>query len=722
MTGTAAISWLPGRRVRVPTILQQEAAECGAACLAMVLAAHGRWISLAAAREQCGVSRDGVKASNILRAARNAGMMAKGLRVETEGLTGIACPFIAFWSFNHFVVVERYQPKSARVRAWINDPASGPRTVGVAEFEEAFTGVVLTFEPHSDFAPEGRRDRFATLIGDRMKGFEHGFTIAFLAGVLLVVPGIVAAGAVRVFIDRVLLAGTTSWLPVLAGGLVVLALFRALITYLQQSALARTQAGLSIAASTVQMWRLLHLALGFFSQRFAGDIANRFTLVDQLAGVLTGGLAPAAIALVAIGAFGGALFGLDPVLGAIASISALLALGALVLIARASADSGRRLVKDDARLQAATVQCVSMASELKAHGMERPWLARWMGYHAKLIDAEQRSRKITIGLSQFSALIMTLAGTAVLVAGGWRVMDGTISVGILLAFQTIMGSFATPVLSLVGVGGQFQQVRGIAERLDDIATYRTLLDGTRDVSAVVEVGLEVQSVGFAYGPFEPPVIQDFSLDIKPGERIALVGVTGSGKSTAGRLIAGLIEPTQGTITLGGIPLASWPRARLRTMIAYLDQDASLFEGTVRDNIALWDDSISEKSIARAAHDARAHGFITARERGYDFRITETGANLSGGERQRIALSRALTGNPLLLVLDEATSALEPAVEKEVMDAVRRRGSACIMIAHRLASVRDCDSILVMENGRVIERGTHRELTSRNGAYARLVEL
>jgi NHLM bacteriocin system ABC transporter peptidase/ATP-binding protein len=701
--------------------MQQEAAECGAACLGMVLAAHGRWTTLAEMREACGVSRDGVKASNILTAARRSGMLAKGLRVELDGLAKLVCPFIAFWHFNHFVVVEQYRPGSKQGRAWINDPATGPRLVSAAEFEEAFTGVVLTFEPLPEFERQGRRDRLAVLIGSRLRGFGRAFALSVIAGLLLVVPGIVAAGATRIFIDRILLEGAHAWLPALAAGVAFLALFKAGMTYLQQVTLARAQAGLSIATATDQMWRLLHLALGFFSQRFAGDIANRFALIDQMSGLLTTALAPAAIALISIGAFGGALFGLDPVLGAIASVSALLALGALVLLARTNADSGRRLIKDEARLQAATVQGISIAGELKAHGIERPWLARWMGYHAKVIDAEQRARVLTIWLNQVAGLIMALGATAILVVGGFRVVDGVISIGILLAFQTLMGSFSGPLLSLVGVGGQFQQFRGIAERLDDIATYRTFTDGASDVTEVRQTGLQLRNVGFAYGPFEDAVLTDFSLDIAPGSRIAIVGRTGSGKSTVGRLIAGLLEPTQGTITFGGVPMADWPRAQLREMIAYLDQEPGLFEGTVRDNIALWDPSIGEDRIAGATRDAQAHGFITARERGYDHRISEGGGNLSGGERQRITLSRALVGDPLVMVLDEATSALDPVIEKEVMDAVRRRGCTCVMIAHRIASVRDCDLIVVMENGRMVETGTHEELLDRSGIYSALVE-
>jgi NHLM bacteriocin system ABC transporter peptidase/ATP-binding protein len=704
----------------VPTVLQLETAECGAACLAMVLAAHGRWTPLAELREACGVGRDGVKASNILVAAREAGLLAKGLRVELGDLAAIACPFVAFWNFNHFVVVEQYRAAGRR-RAWINDPNGGPRAVGGEEFAEAFTGVVLTFERRPDFRPRAAVGRLADLVTERLRGFGAGLRAAFVAGLLLVVPGLVAAGAARVFIDGVVVEGSSDWLWKLAGGLAALALLRGALAHAQRSTLARAQTGLSIAASREQMWRMLHLDLGFFLQRFAGDIASRFSLVDRLAGVLTGGIAPGAVALVSIAVFCGALFGLDAPLASIALAAAALALAVLAMTARAASDASRRLTRDEARLQAATTHGLSVAEELKAQGAERAWLARWMGRQARLVDAQQRAGAVSVLQSQAPALVMALAGTAVLIVGGWRVIRGDITIGVLLAFQTVMASFATPVLSLVGLGGQLRQARAVTERLDDIVNYRGVAERAESVAAQRELGLSVRNVSFAYGPFEPTVIEDVSFDCAPGARVAIVGATASGKSTLGRLAAGMLEPTAGEVRLGGAPLAEWPRGRLRAAISYLQQEPGLFEGAARDNITLWDASIGMDRVTAAARDARAHDFIMSRESGYDFRLAEHGGNASGGERQCLALARALVGEPLLLVLDEATSALDPVNEKSVMEAVRRRGVACIVIAHRLSTVRDCDLILVMRQGCVVEQGTHAELMALDGLYCRLVE-
>lgn len=722
MSAARTISLRPGRRVRVPTTLQQEAAECGAACLAMILAAHGRWITLAELRELCGVGRDGVKASNILRAARTLGLLAKGLQVEPEQLVELPAPFIVFWNLNHFVVVERF-PRSRNGRVWINDPASGPRAVTRAEFDDAFTGVALSFETRPEFERKGHRETVFGLLRDRLRGYSRGLVMAIMAGLLVVVPSVVAAGFTRVFIDNVLIANDRDWLKPLIGTLLAIAALRGLLTYLQQMSLVRTQTALTTSAAAQQMWRILHLSLGFFTQRFAGDVANRFGLVDRLGGIVAGTLAPAVVALVSVGAYGGALVALNPTLGLVALGAAAAAVAVTVGAARILEDTGLRSVKEESRWQAATIQGIGIAEDIKANGTERLFMARWMGFHAKVVDAEQRSRKMSVVVGQASSLIMALATVAVLVIGGRQVMNGTTTIGVLLAFQTLFGSFSGPVLSLVGIGNQLQQVRGITERLDDIAFYRA--DGERaareSVAGVEAPVLDLQEVSFGYSPLEAPFIRGLSLTVRPGTRIALVGATGSGKSTIGRLMAGLVEPRGGTVSLGGVALFEWPTTRLRKTIAYLDQDASLFAGTIRDNIALWDASLSEDRIVAAARDVGAHEFVAARERGYDTLVAEGGGNLSGGERQRIALARAFAIAPNFMVLDEATSALDPPVEARVMNAVRRHGCACIVITHRLTTIRDSDLILLLENGAVVESGRHDELMVASPRYRELVQ-
>ena len=714
-------------RRRVPTVLQQEAVECGAACLAMVLAYHGRWIALENLREMCDVGRDGTKASNVVKAARKLGLVAKGVKREVETLTNLAMPVIVFWNFNHFIVVEGMDLSTAEGRIWINDPVSGHRVLTRREFSDAFTGVVLAFEPGPDFVRAGSRSSLATILRRSVHGYRLPLSAAILAGVLLLIPGVVAASFGRIFIDGVLIDGHAQWLEPLLIAMLVMAGLRAILQFLQQTTLARTQIAMATTLTSRQMWTVLHLPLAFFTQRYAGDIANRFSMVDRLAGLMSSGLIPALIGVVSLVGYGAVLFFLDPVLGLVTAGAAILALTVLSASARGMENANRRMVSDEARLQSVTVQGISMADDFRASGTEGMFIARWAGAQARVLDAEQKSTLRTNVLSETSSLVVALGGVLVVIVGGLRVMDGAITIGILLAFQMLMGSFSGPVLSLVGVGGQMQQLRGLTERLDDIARYGQTRaaapppDPEAEIPQTGALQLRVDDLTFGYQALEAPFISHLSLTVEPGTRIALVGGSGSGKSTLGKLMVGLIQPLDGRILLGGVDIRNWPQPDLRRAVAYVDQSVGLFEGTVRDNLSLWDTTLPDERLVAAARDARAHDFITLRPGGYGAQLAEGGGNMSGGERQRLAVARALAINPAVLVLDEATSALDPEIELAIMDAVRRKGCACIIIAHRLSTIRDCDAIVVLDRGTVAEMGTHAELMARNGRYRQLVE-
>lgn len=713
------------RRVRVPTIMQNEAVECGAACLAMVLAHYRRWVSLEELRELCGVSRDGTKSADVLRAARKLGLIAKGFKRETEGLADLPFPMILFWNFNHFVVLESISADGA----WINDPATGPRRVTAAAFDAAFTGVALAFEPGEDFRTGGERPGLFRVVADNLQGVRPGVLFALFAGVGLLIPGIFVVGAYRIFTDDILIGGNRSWLGPLLAGLVAAAVITGFLTWLQRQAQARTETALGAMLSVGYFRTILDLPLAFFGVRYAGDIANRLTQADRMASLLAGSLTSALIGLLPIFGFGLMLAVIDPVLAAIMIGIAVAALAILSFAARGLEDENRRSMNDEARLYGLTMQGLSMRDDFRAGGMEGLFMARWQGAQARVLSAEQRTTLSASLVSEAAGLLLGLAGVILLIVGGLRVMDGLLSIGLLLAAQAIVGRFTGPLIGLVGIGARLQSVRAIADRLGDAANYAENTARRRRERAPAQARppgdagcpIDIADVSYSYAPGLPAAVDGVSLRVPVGARIGLVGPSGSGKSTLGRVMVGLAPASAGEIRIFGRALDDWPAGHLRREVAYVDQQIGLFGANIRDNITLWDETVPEEQYVAAARDAQIHDFVSSRPGGYMGVLTEQGGNLSGGERQRLALARALSTNPRLLILDEATSALDAVTEAAVMQAIRRRGCTCVIIAHRLSAVMDCDTIYVMDKGRVVESGAHDSLTARQGLYARMVE-
>lgn len=707
--------------------MQHEAVECGAACLAMVLAHHGRWVGLEELRELCGVSRDGSKSANLLRAARSFGLLAKGFKRDAGDLAELPFPMILFWNFNHFVVLEGL----TRDGAWINDPATGPRRVSAATFDAAFTGVALAFEPTDTFRPGGARPGLLSVIADAVRGVRRGIVYAFLAGLALLIPGIFVVGSYRIFTDEILIGGKSTWLGPLLAALAAAALLSGFLTWLQRQAQARSETALGAMLTVGHFRAILDLPLSFFGARYAGDIANRLIQADRMATLLAGSLTPALIGLLPIIGFAAVLVVIDPVLAAIAIACSAAALTILSLAARGLEDENRRSLNDEARLHGVTMQGLSMRDDLRSGGMEGLFMARWQAAQARVLGAEQRASLRAALIGEAATWLMGVAGVLLLIVGGLRVMDGLLSIGLLIAAQAIVGRFTAPLIGLVGVGARLQAVRGIADRLSDAATYaarerdRVAASARSPEDAIAPDGasvpLQLRSVSYSYAPGLPPAVDGVSLTVPLGSRVGLVGPSGSGKSSLARVMVGLMPASSGEIRVFGRPLGDWSPSHLRRDIAYVDQHIGLFGANVRDNITLWDDGMPEEQYVAAAQDARIHDIVSLRPGGYMAVLTEQGGNLSGGERQRLALARALATNPRLLVLDEATSALDPATEAEVMETIRRRGCACVIVAHRLSSVMDCDTIVVMDKGRVVETGSHRALIGRGGLYARMAE-
>jgi NHLM bacteriocin system ABC transporter peptidase/ATP-binding protein len=714
--------WLGRSPVRrTPTILQMEAVECGAASLAMVLAHHGAWIPLEQLRVACGVSRDGSKASNIVKAARRFGFDAKGFRKEPSTLHQLPMPCIIHWNFNHFVVLEGIDGN----RVFINDPAIGRRQLDMMELDLAFTGVALTMEPTPEFRKMGAKPQGLRLLLRELRGSQRAVALLVAVSLALIVPGIVIPGFTKIFVDDVLIQNTGSWLIPLLIGMGIAAAFRAAVTALQQSLLLRLESKLAVVMISRFLWHVMSLPMEFFTQRHAGDISNRIAINDQIARLLSGGVAANALNLTSLAFFAAAMAVYDVPLAAIGVGMSLMNVVALKVIAQRREDLSRSLSLERGKLVGSTVSAVRTIETLKASGLEDETFAHWAGIQAKALNAEQGLGASSILLEMLPTLFSGLTIAAILGIGGLRVIEGSLTLGGLVAFQSLMASFSEPITALVNQVGSFQIIKGGLERLEDVYNYP--LDAakrddaaTRPFPAKLTGRIELVDVQFGYSILEPPLLTGLSITIEPGTRVALVGVSGSGKSTLGRLICGLYKPWSGRIRIDGWDVSDIPPQVFANSVSYVDQDIFLFEGSARDNLTLWDPTITEPELSQALKDAAIHDDIATRPGNYDCYVAEGGTNFSGGQRQRIEIARALVSNPSVIVLDEATAALDPITEKAIDDNLRRRGCACIIIAHRLSAIRDCDEIIVLHQGKIAERGTHEQLMTLRAAYAQLV--
>jgi NHLM bacteriocin system ABC transporter peptidase/ATP-binding protein len=704
--------------VRTPTVLQMEAVECGAASLGMILGYYGRHVPLEELRVACGVTRDGSSAGNLLRAARGYGLEAHGYKYELEDMRKITMPCIIFWQFYHFVVVERFTKDGAV----LNDPAGGRRLCDWEEFGRAYTGVCLTFLPGPDFKPSNEIPATTSILRAQLAGSWGSVLFVIFAGLALVIPSIALPTLTKTFIDEVLVGKSYSWVFWIVAGIGGSIVLQIALLELEQHAIVRLQAKLALANASRMLWHVLHLPMTFFAQRSPAEVSNRVAICDRVAELLSSRLAASAIGVVAALFYLALMAHYDKFLAVVSLAIAGLNILALRIVARFRSDANAALLQEEAMLLGSSVSGLERIETLKSGGAESTFFMKWLGRQARVINARQRFAVPSQVLNAVPRLLITINMTAILTLGGLRVIEGAISIGTLFAYTLLMQLFISPFTTFVELGADVQEMDGDLRRIQDVMRYP--MDQRKIVQRVDRTRLagelELRGVSFGYSKHGAPAIHEISFVIAPGRRIALVGPSGSGKSTIAKLVSGLFEPWSGSVLFDGIEREAIDPALLGTDVAFVDQEISLYPGTIRSNLTLWDPAVSDASVERAARDACIHADIVGRPEGYEAVMAEGGINFSGGQRQRLEIARALVRDPALVILDEATSALDPLTEYLIDESLRRRGCACLIVAHRLSTIRDADEILVLDGGVIAERGTHDELVAQNGRYLSLV--
>lgn len=713
-----------GKKANVPFIMQMEAMECGAASLGMVLAYYERWVPLEQLRMDCGVSRDGSSAKSLLRAARHYGLDCEGFRLEPEMLrdNGIF-PCIVHMNFTHFMVVTGMKGD----KVYLNDPAQGKTMMDIEQFGKHFTGIALLFEPTEAFEPGGQPASIKGFVMQRLRGTKSILVATVLASVISSVVKFITPAFSKVFYDYILGGNNPDWIYALAAVMGIMAFIEIALNYVQSVHLRRLEGQLSVMGSSDFFWHILNLPLDFFSQRMSGDIMRRQEENASIAGTLVNTLAPQMLNVALMFAYFFLVWNYSPVLTCIGLAGLAVNAGVSRLMINRRMDILRRQQRDSGRQESSVLSGISMMDTIKASGAENGFFTKWAGYQAAMVESSNRAWKSTLWIDNFTTLISKMIDIFILGTGAFLTFQGNFTVGMLMAFQGLLTQFSSPVLELIHAGQNLQEMRVEMERVNDILKYRADEKEQRGKETALEGDeqklsgtLEMKHVSFGYSPLGEPMLKDISFSLKPGKRVALVGTSGCGKSTVAKLLAGLYKPWSGEILYDGHPIQDIPRTLFGGSVAVVDQNVILFRDTIRNNIKMWDSSIEDFEMILAARDAGLHGDIMQRKGGYDSVLIENGKDLSGGQRQRMEIARVLAQDPTLLIMDEATSALDARTEYEVMNAVRDRGIACVIIAHRLSTIRDCDEILVLKKGEVVERGTHEELYQAGGVYTELI--
>ena len=707
---------------KVPVVMQLEELECGAASLAMLMAYYGKWVPLEQVRTDCGVSRDGSKAKNVALAAIHYGFQVKAFRYSPEAIRDQATfPCIIHWNMNHFVVLDGFKGKYA----YLNDPARGTVRVTMEEFDAAFTGVTITVVPGENFTPSGKPKSTLDFARKRLIGAGAAVAFVMLTTAISYLFGIINSVTSRIFMDRLLTGENREWLYPYISLLILLGIIQIVVAWAQAVYTLKINGKMAAIGSTSYMWKVLRLPMEFYSQRQAGDIQGRLSLNASIAGTLVNTFGPLLLNTTMMVFYLVLMLRQSTLLTLIGLFTLVLNIFMSRVISNKRINITRVQMRDSAKLHSTAAGGISMIETIKSSGAENGFFQKWAGYQASVNTQSVKANKTEHLIGMIPAFFSSLANYAVLVLGVWLTMQGTYTLGGVLMFQGFLSSFMSPAKTLISAGQTIQEMRTQMERVEDVMEYpedEAVREHETEETELSKLkgNLELKNITFGYSRLEKPLIEDFSLTLKTGQRVALVGSSGSGKSTVSKLVSGLYQPWSGEILFDGKPRSAYPRDVVAGSLAVVDQDIIMFEDTIANNIKMWDDSIQDFEMILAARDAQLHDDITQLPGGYQHKLTSGGKNLSGGQRQRMEIARVLAQDPTIIILDEATSALDARTEHDVVNAIRERGITCVVIAHRLSTVRDCDEIIVLEHGKVAERGTHDELIKRGGAYADLV--